>query len=108
MSEETNQQQFKKCIDELMLGLIQKSNEISKGVSLPKKEWMMFYRLQTILNYYPDPQPKQVCKEEAVAINELKTRHGYSIGELAFIFMRSKATIHAVLKKSSNDKNFND
>ena len=108
LSLETKQQQREKCIDKLMLGLVKKSNEISKGVSLPKKEWMMFYRLQTILNYYPDPQPKQVCKEESEAINELKTHHGYSIGELAFIFMRSKATIHAVLKKSSNDKNLND
>ena len=108
MSEETNQQQCEKCIEELMLGLVKKSNEISNGASLTKKEWMMFYRLQTILNYYPDPQPKQVCKEEAEAINELKTHHGYSIRELAFIFMRSKATIHAVLKKSDNHENLND
>jgi hypothetical protein len=95
----TKQQQCEKCIDKLMLGLVKKSNEISKGVSLPKKEWMMFYRLQTILNYYPNPQPQQVCNGEAEVINELKEQHGYSIGELAFIFQRSKSTIHAVLKQ---------
>ena len=105
MSKET---ECEKCKNALMKGLYDKSNEISEGVSLPKAQWSMFYRLQTILCYYPDPQPKQVCKAEAETINILKNHHGYSIGELAFIFMRSKATIHAVLKKSSNDKNLND
>jgi hypothetical protein len=53
-----------------MNGLYTKSEEITKDVFLSKKEWMMFYRLQTILNYYPEPKPQQVCDGEAEAIND--------------------------------------
>jgi hypothetical protein len=102
MSEETNQQKCEKCIDELMLGLIKKSNEISKGVSLPKAQWVIFYRLQMMLHYYPNPQPQKVCDDEALAIESLKQQHDYSIGELAFIFQLSKSTIHSVLKQAKN------
>ena len=83
-----------------MEGLRQKSDEISEGVSLKKSEWKMFYRLNNILYYYPDPQPKQVCPDEAQEIISLKEQHKYSIGDLAFIFQRSKSTIHQVLKQS--------
>jgi predicted DNA-binding protein (MmcQ/YjbR family) len=61
MSEETTQQQCEKCIDKLMLGLIKKSNEISRGMHLPKAQWITFYRLQMMLHYYPNPQPLTLC-----------------------------------------------
>jgi hypothetical protein len=102
MREETNQQQCKKCIEKLMLGLIKKSNEIANGVSLPKAQWTIFYRLQMMLHYYPNQQPQKVCNDEVLAIKDLKQQHGYSIGELAFIFQRSKSTIHSVLKQAKN------
>jgi hypothetical protein len=51
------------------------------------------------LHYYPDPQPPQVGDDEALAIEDLKEHHGYSVGDLAFIFIRSKATIPEVLNR---------
>jgi hypothetical protein len=98
--ETTKESQCKKCVEELLSGLVAKSNEISEGVALTKAEWKMFFRLQMILHYYPDPQPERVGKDEASEISVLKEHHDYSIGELAFIFQRSKSTIHAVLKQS--------
>lgn len=96
---ECNDQKKQECKEELMKGIVAKSNEIMDGVLLTKAEWKMFYRLQIILCYYPDPQPQQVCNDEAEAITDLKEQHKYSIGELAFIFQRSKSTINAVLKQ---------
>ena len=87
------------CIEELMQGLVNKSFEITDGVSLTNAEWKMYYRLRAILHYYPDPQPERVGDDEALAIKDLKEHHGYSIGDLAFIFIRSKAKIHELLNR---------
>jgi len=106
--ETTKESQCKKCVEELLSGLVAKSNEITEGVSLSKKEWMMFYRLQMILHYYPSPQPERVGDDEALTINDLKEQHGYSIGELAFIFQRSKSTIHGVLNGKKYRKTANE
>jgi hypothetical protein len=89
----------KACIDELMQGLLDMSFEITDGVSLTNNEWKIYYRLRAILHYYPDPQPPQVGDDEALAIEDLKEHHGYSVGDLAFIFIRSKATIPEVLNR---------
>ena len=91
--------------DQLMSDLITKSNELMKEVKLPKKEWLAFYRLQTMFHYYPASQPKTVCKAEAESIRELKRHHDYSMRELAFIFQRSPATILKVLKEANISTN---
>jgi hypothetical protein len=66
---------------------------------LTSKEWKMFYRLHMILHYFPNPQPNQIGKDEAIEILAKQKAHGYSVGDLAFIFMRSKSTIHEFLKE---------
>lgn len=66
---------------------------------LTSKEWKMFYRLQMILHYFPNPQPNQIGKSEAIEILAKQKANGYSVGDLAFIFIRSKSTIHEFLKE---------
>jgi len=75
---------------------IVRSLETVKGTPV---EWKIFYRIQQILVRFPKPQPQHVDEEEAEAILDLWKAHRYSISDLAFIFDRSKATIHQVLKK---------
>jgi hypothetical protein len=82
-----------------MSDLIDRSFEITEGVKLTAKEWRMFYRLQTILYYYPKPQPAHVDECEAEEIKAKQKHHDYPVGDLSFIFMRSKATIYEVLQK---------
>jgi hypothetical protein len=93
----------KQAIEKTMLDLLEKSDEVSNGVRLPAKEWKMFYRLQMVLAYFPKEQPFHITNQEAEAILDLRTRHNFSIADLAFIFQRSKQTIFEVLKKNSID-----
>ncbi len=82
-----------------MIDLLEKSAEITEGVALTPKEWLAFYRLRTVFHYFPDPQPRHVGEEEAEEIKSLQKQHNYSVGDLAFIFLRSKSTIDQVLKR---------
>jgi hypothetical protein len=88
----------KQAIEKTMLDLLKKSDEVSNGVRLPAKEWKMFYRLQMVLAYFPKEQPFHITDQEAEAILDLRTRHNYSIADLAFIFQRSTQTIFKILK----------
>ena len=91
----------KQAIEKIMCDLLKKSDEVSNGVRLPAKEWKMFYRLQMVLAYFPKEQSFHITDQEAEAILDLRTRHNYSITDLAFIFQRSKQTIFEVLKKNN-------
>ena len=82
-----------------MSNLLEKSGELADGVQLSSREWKMFYRFQMILYYYPKPQSQHLSEDEKTAIKSLREHHKYSIDDLAFIFMRSKSTIHECLKK---------
>jgi hypothetical protein len=75
---------------------IVRSLETVKGTP---DNWKIYYRVQQILGRFPKPQPQHVDEEEAEEIINLWKAHHYSISDLAFIFDRSKATIHQVLKK---------
>lgn len=86
------------CIRTFILNLEEKVEEIFEGEELPAPQWRAFYRLIMMLNYYPDEQPKHVTEFEANCIKRLHEAHpSYSIEDLAWIFIRSKSTIHAVL-----------
>jgi hypothetical protein len=84
--------------ENLMCKLREYINEISRGVKLTAPEWRMFYRAYFVLFYFPDKQPRHVCTEESEWIKQLKHDHpSYTVEDLAFIFMRSKETIHRIL-----------
>jgi len=70
-----------------------------KDVKLPANEWKIYYRIEQIILGFPCNQPQHVNEEEANAIKELKKHHNYSVSDLAFIFNRSKSTIHEVLSR---------
>ena len=75
--------------------------ELLEDVKLTAKEWKPLFRIEYNFMHYPKPQPKQVPEYEATSIRELhKAYPSYSIEDLAWIFMRSKSTIHAVLNRN--------
>ena len=75
---------------------ILRSLETVKGTP---NEWKIYYRVQQILVRFPKPQPQHVDEEEAEEITGMSEQHHYSVSDLAFIFDRSKATIHEVLNR---------
>jgi hypothetical protein len=79
--------------------LVEVSNDVSNGLTLTNMEWWLFYRLQHVLSYFPDPQTRNITDDEAESIIGLRGHNGFSIGDLAFIFQRSKASIFECLKK---------
>jgi hypothetical protein len=89
----------KACFEALRKKLSDKSLELSEGVKLKPNEWLMYYRLDNALRYLPDPQPFHIAEQEAEAIIGIRATHGYSIADLSFIFVRSKASIFETLKK---------
>lgn len=86
------------CIEALMSDLINKSFKLTENVTLTPKEWLMYYRVTEMLHYFPDPNHNTYAKKKPKK-SKLREAHGYSVGDLAFIFMRSKATIHEILRK---------
>jgi len=116
MTEEKNQEKeskkcaFSKCahkedcfdkITEFTTGQIaERFVESLKDVMAPAAEWKIYYRIEVILLRFPCKQPQHVNEAEAERILELRKAHKYSVSDLAFIFDRSKATIHAVLKQA--------
>ncbi len=84
--------------DVVVLGLFSKIEANIRDIALPPNEWKIYYRIEVILLRYPRDQPQHVEEEEAERIAILRRRHKYSVGDLAFIFNRSKSTIHEVLK----------
>jgi hypothetical protein len=91
----------KACYESLRTKLLEKTFEISENVVLTNREWLMYYRLENVLRYFPYQQPLHIDGLEAEAILGIKKTHDYSVGDIAFIFQRSKATIHEFLKKNS-------
>jgi hypothetical protein len=88
--------------EELMREIISRIDKVFEGEKFTAKEWKPFYRVDMMLRYLPDPQPKHVGKDEAKAIRQLHEDHpSYSIEDLAWIFMRSKSTVHAVLNEKT-------
>jgi hypothetical protein len=59
-----------------------------------------FYKLFVRLLWYPNKQPNHVEKAEGDFIRDLRQR-GFSIGDIAEIMMRSKATIQKVVSRTA-------
>ena len=91
----------RKFMKELMLGRFWK---LLDDVKLTPAEWKPIFRLNFNFLHYPNPQPKHVPDYEADSIRDLhRDNPVYSIGDLAWIFMRSKSTIHDVLNRKSDE-----
>ena len=91
----------RKFMKELMLGRFWK---LLEDVKLTPTEWKPIFRLDMNFLHYPNPQPKHVPDYEAKAIRDLhKDYPPYSMGDLAWIFLRSKSTIHDVLNRKSEE-----
>jgi hypothetical protein len=80
--------------------IFERIDESLKDAKVPPNEWKLFYRIKRILVRFPRKQPQHVDDDEAEAIKGLREHHNYSISDLAFIFDKSKVTIHAILKKA--------
>jgi len=74
-------------------------DESLKDVKLPADEWKILYRIERIIVRFPSKQPQHINEEEANAIKGLKNHHNYSFSDVAWIFNRSKSTIHEVLNR---------
>jgi hypothetical protein len=101
----SNCRQEKACFEAFRVKLLEKSLEISEGLRLTNKEWIMFYRLENVLRFFPNPQPCHIEDLEAEAILGIQKTHKFSIGVLAFIFQRSKSAIFELLKKNNIAQN---
>lgn len=88
-----------KCMDAFLEGLFKRINEVNKDVELTPEGWKMYYRLHFLLETYPNPQTQHVTGHERDFIKGIKEHHKYSMSDLAFIFRRSKSTIHEVLNR---------
>ncbi len=88
-----------KCMDAFMEGLLKRINEVNKDVELTPEGWKMYYRLRFLLETYPKSQTQHVTDYERDFIKGIRERHKYSISDLAFIFRRSKSTIHEALQR---------
>lgn len=88
-----------KIVEFTTLKICESYVESLKDVKASADEWKVYYRVQQILVRFPKPQPQHVDEQEAEAIKDLREHHKYSISDLAFIFDRSKATIHDVLNR---------
>jgi hypothetical protein len=84
----------KKYATEILGYYLTLEKELDYSGSAIKNFWKIYIRLL----WYPDKQPSHVSKEEAAFICELR-EHGFSIGDIAEIVKRSKATVSEWLSR---------
>lgn len=89
-----------RCASEVVCDILRQFDGLFKGVELTRDEWLAYFRVLEFLVYsYPNGQTEHVDKFEAEDIKDWQKK-GYSVGDIAFIFRRSKSTIHDVINRS--------